>query len=208
MNIKPKGQLVFLSVLIVALSLPLVDYLTSLMHHIQWSQNFHFLAEKFENARSEQINTILDMHSFPELLLCLVAIGLLPALFEEILFRGILLNIFKHITIRKWTPVLLQALVFTVLHFSFYEFPGILIMGIIFGIIAQKTGTIWYGVLMHFIFNSTSVVIAYLNNLEFDKSGVFGKYENIPFNLFMAIGAFAGLIILFRLFNKANTHQI
>ncbi|MCC7297680.1 MAG: CPBP family intramembrane metalloprotease, partial [Bacteroidia bacterium] len=145
LKIKPKSQLVFLSVLIVGLCIPLVEYLTQVMHHIQWPQSVQFLAEKFNNARTEQINTILDMHSLPELILCILAIGLLPALFEEMMFRGILLNIFKNIAIRKWTPIVLQALVFTVLHFSFYEFPGIFMMGIIFGIIAYKTGTIWYG---------------------------------------------------------------
>lgn len=204
LRIKPKMPLFFLGLLMLALAVPLVDYITSFMQNIPFPQNVKYFADSLENSRSEHLDTILDMHQIPELVVCLIIVGLLPAIFEELMFRGVLMNIFKGITQKNNTAVILQSLVFTVLHFSVYEFPGIFLMGALFGFIAIRTGTIWYGVVMHFIFNSISIVFAYLNHIEFDKTGVFGKYELLHFNLMLGIAALFGIWVLARLFKKVS----
>lgn len=204
LKVKIKPPLIFLALLILALAVPLVDYLTEVMHQFPFPQGLTYWATRMENSRNEMLNTILDMHRPVELLICLILIGLLPAFFEELMFRGVMLNIFKNITQKTWTPILLQSMVFTVLHFSFYEFPAIFLMGTLFGILAVKTGSIWYGVILHFLFNSVSVVLAYLNNIAFDKSGVFGEYKTLQINLILALASVAGLVILFRLFSKTQ----
>lgn len=195
-------RLIFLCILILALAIPLVDFITRFLEQVNLPQNIKHYAEYFQHRRNESINTILDMERPVELIFCIFALGLLPALFEELMFRGILLKIFKNISGKLWTPVLLQSFVFTALHFSIYEFPGIFIMGAIFGYIAIKTGTIVYGIILHFLFNSTSVVFAYLNQREFEQSGVYGKYESISISPVLAVAAIAGIFLLFRLFNR------
>lgn len=201
-RVKANGRLIFLGILILALAIPLVDFITAMLQQAPLPRWLKHYADYFQHTRNESLDTILDMQRPAELVFCIFALGLLPALFEEFMFRGVMLNIFKKITGKIWTPVFLQAFVFTVLHFSVYEFPGILLMGIIFGAIAIKTGTIIYGIILHFIFNSTSVVMAYLNHMEFEKSGMYGKYGSIAFSPLLAVAAIAGLIILFRLFNR------
>jgi membrane protease YdiL (CAAX protease family) len=205
LNVKPKFNVVFICLAILALCIPFVDFLTAWVQSIQWPQYVHFLAEKYEHARTEHIDTILDMHAPVELAVCLVLVALLPALFEELLFRGVLMNIFKHITGKKWTPVFLQALVFAVLHFTVYELPAIFLMGILFGIVAMRTGTIWYGVIMHFVFNSTTVVVAYLNHMAFEKTGIFGEYGNLKLSPFLALLTVFGLFTLLRMFYKLTS---
>lgn len=190
------------SILIVALCLPLVDYFTAQMNFIDWPQWMRFWANKFESSRSELMETMLDMQNPVELLGCILLLAVMPAFFEELMFRGILLNIFTKMSYSKVTAVFLQALVFGALHFSFYEFPGILLMGIIFGWIAMKSGTIWYGIIMHFIFNATAVVMSYINQRSFEKTGISDTYENITLSVPLAIAAFAGVILLLRLFSK------
>jgi membrane protease YdiL (CAAX protease family) len=200
-----KKQLLFLALLILALAIPLVDYVTAAFQTIPLPQSLKYWANHFEHTREEQFNTLLDMHRPVELIFCLFTVGLLPALFEELMFRGVLLRIFSNILRKKWTPIILQAVVFSVLHFSFFQLPGILFMGILFGYISMRTGTVIYGVIMHFLFNATSIVLYYFNYLEFDKTGVFGKYKSIPLSPLLAIAALAGIVILVRLFNKVAT---
>lgn len=197
----------FLSVLIAALSLPLVEFLTKILKLIPLPHWLSYYAHRFEISRDASVNTILDMHQVPELIVCLLIVGLLPAVLEELMFRGVMLNIFKNITHGIWRPIIMQALVFAVLHFSFYQLPGIFLMGLLFGWVAIKTGTIWYGIVMHFIFNGTTIVLNYLNHLHFDKTGINGNYTNITLSPVMAVGAIAGIILLLRLFNKTEENE-
>lgn len=201
-DIPLRRRLIFLSILILALAVPIVDFMTNALQHTELPRWLKHYADYFQHTRNESLETILDMERPAELVFCLFALALLPALFEEYMFRGIMLNIFRKITDRKITPVFLQAFVFTVLHFSVYEFPGILFMGILFGYIAIKTGTILYGIILHFLFNATSVILAYLNHMEFEKSGVYGKYGSLALSPWMALAALAGIWLLIRLFNR------
>ncbi|MBS3914016.1 MAG: CPBP family intramembrane metalloprotease [Bacteroidetes bacterium] len=209
LKIPMRRPLFFLSILILALTIPLVDYVTGSLQNLDLPQSLKYWANRFEQSREEQFNTLLEMHQPSELIFCILTIGLLPAVLEEFMFRGVIMNIFLKILRNKNTAIFLQAIVFSVLHFSFYQLPGILFMGILFGFVAQKTGTILYGIIMHFLFNTTTIVLYYLNFMEFDKSGVFGKYQSLPLNIFTAIACFFGIVIFLRLFNRVirNSHE-
>ena len=197
-----KLQWIFLSILIIALAAPLAESFTQLYHNFPWPQKVIYWADRFENSRQALIGTILDMHALPELFVCLLLLGLVPAFFEELMFRGVIMNIFKKITGRKWLSVVLQALVFAVLHFSFYEFPAIFFTGVLFGWVAWMTGTIWYGIVMHFIFNGTTIFIEYLNKMEFDKTGINGKYQLVHFTPLLIVAGVLAIVLLLRLFQK------
>jgi membrane protease YdiL (CAAX protease family) len=204
LKVLPKLNILFVSGLLLALAIPLVDYLTALIHAIDLPLWLRHYADHFEHTRNENLSTILDMQRPIELIFCLFAIGLLPAVFEEIMFRGILMKIFKNITGKVNTSIFLQAFVFTVLHFSVFEFPGIFLMGILFGIIAHRTGTIVYGIVMHFAFNAISIIISWLNQVEFRKSGVYGEFGSFEFNTFTAVIGFLGLIVLIGLLRRVT----
>jgi uncharacterized protein len=202
LRVKLHARIFFLSILLLALAIPLTDYLTSALHQISMPQGLRYYAEYYEHIRNESLETILDMQRPAELVFCILAIGLLPALFEELLFRGIMLNIFKKLSRSANLAVFIQAMVFTILHLSIYEFPAILFMGILFGMIALKTGTIIYGILLHFLFNTTTIVLSYMNQQNFRKTGVNALYDSLSFGPWLSIAAFAGILILFRLLNK------
>lgn len=203
-----RGNIILLCLLMVALAIPLVDFMTGWLQAANLPEWLDYYARYFQNTREESLNTILDMERPAELVFCLFALGLLPALFEEFLFRGVLLNIFRYITGRKVLPVILQAAVFAFLHLTVYEFPGILLMGILFGLIAMRTGTIWYGVILHFMFNATSIVFTWMNQEAFRQNGVYGEYQTIAFTPLLAVAAVAGLIILYRLFKKVTVEVV
>jgi uncharacterized protein len=186
-----KAKWLGLSLAAVTLCLPIVNWMTQIIHDVKWSQQIKYYADKFDNGRQDMVNTVLDMNSPGELFICLFIIALLPAVFEELMFRGILMNIFIRITQKKWTPIVLQALVFSLLHFSFYELPGIFLMGFIFGIIAYTTKTTWYTIIMHFLFNATSVILHYFSLRNFEKTGISDVYDDV---------SIPGIYIFFALF--------
>ncbi|MFI5141779.1 MAG: CPBP family intramembrane glutamic endopeptidase [Bacteroidia bacterium] len=124
----------------------------------------HYLASfinqnVFSAHNSIYYNAYLDSPS--PLFFSILSIGVFPALFEEIAFRGILFNETLKVTSLKST-ILITSILFTLLHFSLISsiwlFPG----GLIFGYLRAKHKTLLYGVLGHFTYNSSVVLLQIL----------------------------------------------
>ncbi|MGP8217148.1 MAG: CPBP family intramembrane glutamic endopeptidase [Bacteroidia bacterium] len=92
------------------------------------------------------------------LLMAILFIGVVPALFEELAFRGILFN--ELLKILPYRPVIIiTSLLFTLLHFSLLSviwlFPG----AIAVGYLRAKYNTLNYGILAHFTYNTSIVFL-------------------------------------------------
>ncbi|MEI7595727.1 MAG: CPBP family intramembrane glutamic endopeptidase [Bacteroidota bacterium] len=88
----------------------------------------------------------------------ILSIGLFPAIFEEIAFRGIVFNELTKITSIKST-IIISAILFTILHLSLLSTLWIFPIGLIFGYFRAKYRSLWYGIIGHFIYNSSIVLI-------------------------------------------------
>lgn len=171
--------MLFMGLILIMAAFPLINWLDQAMRSIHWPQALQYYADRLDSGRQELTFTLLDMQEPHELLVCLLLVAALPAVFEEIMFRGVLMNIFKGITGQVMRAVILQATVFAVLHFSFYELPGIFIMGLAFGVIMAATKNALHTMILHFVFNGSVVVLHYLSQMNFKATGVSGLYDNI-----------------------------
>ncbi len=88
-------------------------------------------------------------------------LALLPALVEEITFRGVLLNSF-HRDSNPWPGILFSAICFGCMHMNFNQITYALVLGIVMGIVLEATGSILATMLMHFVYNGTSTTLLYL----------------------------------------------
>lgn len=86
------------------------------------------------------------------------SIALMPAIFEEIAFRGVLFNYLSAFLDDKLV-VMVTGFVFAAMHLSTLSLVWLIPFGILLGFMRNKYNTIWYGVLFHFIFNCTSCII-------------------------------------------------
>ncbi len=96
-------------------------------------------------------------------ILSVLAISVVPAFVEEFVMRGILMG-----TLKKYGDgfaVIASAYVFGIMHASFNQIPFAFLLGLAFGIVAIKTGSIWTVVLIHFINNFISVIFSYLEGI-------------------------------------------
>jgi sodium transport system permease protein len=84
-------------------------------------------------------------------------IGLVPAICEELAFRGFILSGLRHIG-HKWTAIVLTAAFFGAVHGILQQSISAFVVGIVLGYIAVKTGSILPAVAYHFTHNSLSVV--------------------------------------------------
>lgn len=91
-------------------------------------------------------------------LLTIVSVAVIPAIFEEIAFRGIMFNELLKVT-RVKPAIMVSTIMFTILHFSLLSAIWIFPIGLILGYLRAKYRSIFYGIIGHFIYNTCVVII-------------------------------------------------
>lgn len=93
----------------------------------------------------------------------LLGLGLMPALFEEFLLRGLLFGSLRH-TMDKHAAVAITAGVFTVVHQQYDWYILLLYVlpfGVFLGYARANSGSIWMSVFLHLLNNLASMVLPY-----------------------------------------------
>ena len=106
---------------------------------------------------SESLKASLGIEQTP-LWALLFATALVPAVIEEITFRGVILGQLRAKQ-GAATTIVVQAILFGLVHGSIYRFFPTAALGIVLGIIAWKTRSIWPGILVHFLTNGILVTL-------------------------------------------------
>lgn len=90
--------------------------------------------------------------------LMIYSIAFMPAIFEEIAFRGILYNYFNAFLDENMV-VIITGFIFAAIHLNFFSLVWLIPFGILIGSLRRRYNTIWYGVVFHFVFNLTACLI-------------------------------------------------
>ena len=98
------------------------------------------------------------------LLINLIMIAVLPAIGEELIFRGIIQRILIKSTRNIHVAVILSAFIFSAFHMQFYGFLPRFFIGIILGYLYVASGTLWLPILAHFINNAVATIFYFLFN--------------------------------------------
>ena len=112
-----------------------------------------------EDAAKGIIEKFLMDGRYYMLLYNIFLIAILPAIGEELIFRGVLQNIFVRWTGSIHAGILITGLLFSFIHFQFYGFFPRALLGILFGYLLYWSGSIWVPVFAHFTNNAMSVIL-------------------------------------------------
>jgi len=90
-----------------------------------------------------------------------MAVVVFGPFFEEVLFRGFLFEGFRHTRIGIVGTVVLTSLVWAGFHLQYglFEIASIFVLGVIFGIVRYKTGSLWAPMIMHTFNNLMAVLL-------------------------------------------------
>ncbi|MBQ3182652.1 MAG: CPBP family intramembrane metalloprotease [Clostridia bacterium] len=128
-------------------------------------------------------------------IIVLVIIGIIPAVCEELLFRGYLFSSFKGKK-SKVAAVIITSVLFSVIHFDMYKMVPIFIMALAFGYITAKTDSVLIPMIFHLVNNSMAVVSFYV--LRGEETTAATEMISDKAYLWYAVAAFGmGLVLVY-----------
>ncbi len=196
----PPMGIMLLSIVIMLIANPVNEWLVyhnNLMHLPDALSGIEQWMRDAEEKAAEMTNILLDMHSWKDYMLNLFMIGILAALGEELLFRGVL----QPILIKKFgnehLAIWLTAFVFSFIHFQFYGFFARLFAGAVLGYLYFYTKNLWIPILAHFFNNAMAVSYVYFTNTplyDINLEGIINEEPNSYYALisllFIALGLY------------------
>jgi membrane protease YdiL (CAAX protease family) len=114
-----------------------------------------------EDRANHLLDVIMTPETFSSMLLNLILIAALPAIAEELIFRGVFQKILQDLFRSGHLSVWITSVLFSAVHIQFYGFLPRLLLGLIFGYLFLWGRNIWLPVLAHFINNAVPTVGAY-----------------------------------------------
>jgi membrane protease YdiL (CAAX protease family) len=170
---------IILSVISIIISIPVINYVSYLNSSIELPQFMGIIEDKIvemENEANQVMESFLDTVSLKGFIVNLVMICILPAIGEELLFRGIFQRLFIEWTKNVHIGIILAAFIFSFIHFQFFGFLPRLLLGIYFGYLLVWSKSIWLPFIAHFTNNAIAVVYYHfsgsnIGNSEIDNLG-------------------------------------
>lgn len=112
------------------------------------------------NMFTEFMPTTVPIPMTPrEFLISFIIIGVTPGICEEVMFRGTILNAYETLGYKK--SIVISALLFGIFHFNIANLVGPTFLGIILGIVALKSNTIFLPIIGHTLNNTIALSIGY-----------------------------------------------
>ncbi len=134
-----------------------------------------FIKESERNA--ENITKLfLSVNTISGLFINLIIVAVIPAIGEELLFRGVIQKLFIEWFKNIHIGIIVTGLLFSAIHFQFYGFIPRALLGILFGYLFVWSKNIIIPIFAHFVNNATGVIVYYyLQNSELlKKTETFG----------------------------------
>ncbi|HRS45038.1 MAG TPA: CPBP family intramembrane metalloprotease [Tenuifilum sp.] len=154
---KVKFQTILKTFIIVLISLPAINLLASINQLIPMSDWMVEMERKAEAITKAFLLT----DSIWAYLVNILMIAILPAVGEELIFRGILQRKLVEFTRSRWIGILLAAALFSAIHMQFQGFIPRFALGVAFGYLLEATGSIWVPIAAHF-FNNAIAATGYM----------------------------------------------
>lgn len=127
-----------------------------------------------------------------EFILTVILLTLIPAILEEILFRGLIMQGLR--CFGDGMALAVSSLLFALAHFNLMQDANAMIMGLLIGYFVLRTGSVWTGVILHFTVNAVSLLETLLFRTAFmEQSELVGNVISL---IFLTVGFVAFLLFI------------
>lgn len=135
----------------------------------EWNMSLDFGSSDFADwaKRSEEQLKVLTEHitnfSTPShFLLAFVVVAIIPAIGEELLFRGLIQNLFSRAFKNPHIAIWLTGFIFAAIHMQFFGLMPRMLLGVLFGYLYHWSGKLSVAMIGHLINNGMALIALYL----------------------------------------------
>jgi hypothetical protein len=139
---------------------PFVGWLGNLNAQIKFG-SYQKRFEEIEALYTRAMEVFLQMKTTGDLVINLFIMALLPAIGEELFFRGSLQKVLLRLSNQPWLAIFISSAIFALLHNTFLKIIPIFTLGLCLGIIYHVTRNLWYTIIIHFLNNALAVLSVY-----------------------------------------------
>lgn len=165
----PGLSISFKVILIMIIGLPVINLLAMWNSQInlpQWLDPVEEWMKITEESAQKLTEIFLAADNTGDLIINFLMIAILPAIGEELLFRGVIQRYLIEWLKNKHIGVLITSVLFSALHLQFFGFFPRLLLGIFFGYLLVWTRNLWVPVIAHFINNGIAVILYFIFGAE------------------------------------------
>jgi len=161
-----KANMYILAIVGILLAMPFVFWLGKLNEAIPLPESL----TRLEQQTSQQMAAFLKIRNTFDIAVNVFIIALLPAIGEELCFRGALQRILINLTRNPWVGIIITAVLFSSLHLQFMGFLPRMFLGIVLGAFYWFSGSIYTSMIAHFVNNAVQVIAASYAPKYIDKN--------------------------------------
>ncbi len=165
LNKNPLLFSILLVALIMIMAIPFINFMAEWNSKLSFPESLAGIENFMKTAEqdAERLTlAFLKANKLGTLFVNLFVIALIPAVGEELLFRGVFQRIFTDWTRNAHVGVWVAAFLFSAMHFQFYGFVPRMLMGAFFGYLLVWSKNIWLPMAAHFVNNAFAVIAFYL----------------------------------------------
>lgn len=173
-------QTALMAIATMVCAIPAINLLADLNSRVELPESMAAIEQwlrQQEDAATALTERFLKADDFATLLINIGLLALLPALSEEITFRGTLQQVMaKGVESQKskvesnkakvHIAIWVTAFLFSAIHMQFYGFLPRMLMGAMFGYAFVWVGSLWIPIIMHATNNALAVIFYYLWGAE------------------------------------------
>jgi membrane protease YdiL (CAAX protease family) len=210
LDVAPDTTPLGLVLVIMLTAIPAIDLLAALNSAIRlpdFMSGIQHYIDDTSKTYQQATDAFMNVFNLKGLAINLFIIAIVPAIGEELLFRGILQRILINWTRNVHWGIIIAAFVFSAFHFEFYGFFPRWLLGIMFGYMLVWTGSLWIPVFAHFINNALAVIIYYLIHvkvLDEKMADLGGSRQYLPYTMICSILSVFFVYLLYQRRKKAE----
>jgi len=212
----PKWKELLLFILGIIILTPLLQSYLYIQNYLieRWAESsqfinsIKFLLDSLNELIEKTFGNLIHADNFVEMLLVIITISIIPAICEEVMFRGYIQRSFGF----KFKPhiaALLTALFFALYHFNPYGLIPLAIIGFYLGFAAYRSQSLVIPIVLHFLNNFFAVMLYFIiGDDELFKSNV-SDVESLDANIlyfFLLLLMFITLIFIIKNYYKKNNN--
>lgn len=204
----------FASVLLVLLlsfaASPFINFIGEMNANMQlpeWLSGLENWMKNTEEKAAELTEAFLKVDSLGGLLFNIFMVAVLPAIGEELLFRGVIQRIFTNWTKNIHWGIWISAILFSALHMQFYGFIPRMFLGVMFGYLLVWSGSMWLPIVAHFINNGVAVVAMYMIDKKLLTPDI-EQFGSTTDSYYMAVVSVVLIAVFMLMIKRQNSDEI